>query len=170
MTLPKSAFLYIPVLTLTSMGWGSSWGTYVCQSYLKGLDSSDIKMNYVELDYGDKIRARLAWLEIDKPRNPCSSHSLERDRETERGRGERSEGKKAEREGDSSLTWYDMGSSLSHTLSCCRVTLIWAYSRSGILNADVVSSVSWKLPFPIMDYHTGRPSSSGAVQSHPVSH
>lgn len=54
---------------------------------MKGLDSSDIKMNYVELDYGDKIRARLAWLEIDKPRNPCSSHSLERDRETERGRG-----------------------------------------------------------------------------------
>lgn len=56
---------------------------------MKRLDSSDIKINYVELDYGDKIRPRLAWLEIDKPQNPCSSHSLERDRETERGRGER---------------------------------------------------------------------------------
>lgn len=118
MTLPKSAFLYIPVLTLTSMGWGSSWGTYVCQSYLKGLDSSDIKMNYVELDYGDKIRARLAWLEIDKPRNPCSSHSLERDRETERGRGGGGEkwGKESRERGGqfSDLVWHGK-LSLTHT-------------------------------------------------------
>lgn len=46
---------------------------YIClhQTCFGGLDSFDIKIDYVQLDYGDKIRGRLAWQKVDKPQIPA---------------------------------------------------------------------------------------------------
>lgn len=46
---------------------------YIClhKTCFGGLDNFDTKIDYVQLDYGDKIRGRLAWQKVDKPQIPA---------------------------------------------------------------------------------------------------